>query len=261
MLKLIHITKYYKVLGTVIYISDGVRLLTHQITGLSVTIFLQKRGSLGDRFKKGVMWCEIEHDPGNFNIFFSNFRCDLHFFSKLRGFYWKIEKAKIAGHWVYSCKKRDIWWQTDAEKESIGSRMTGSAPRKANFFSHNITAIHHVDFFLLQPVHFHLLNRWDLIPGFILTNQFHLTPKLCAWHGKLSCDVVGVGICMCVLFVEMCCVSVHRWYCMSTDFVVVSKDYWVLSELPASILSFSFINLKHQIFNSVAYQLQILAVI
>ena len=31
----------------------GMRLPTHQIKGLSVTIFLQKRGSLGDRSEKG----------------------------------------------------------------------------------------------------------------------------------------------------------------------------------------------------------------
>ena len=45
--------------------------LTHQIKGLSVTTFLQKRGSQGDRSKKwGVIWCEIAQDLG---IGYNNF--------------------------------------------------------------------------------------------------------------------------------------------------------------------------------------------
>ena len=62
------------------YKSDGVPLMTQQINELSMTVFLQKRGSFGDRSQKGGSSSVIAQDPHNFNIFFQIFALICFFF-------------------------------------------------------------------------------------------------------------------------------------------------------------------------------------
>ena len=70
----------------------GVRLLTHQIKGLSVIIFLQKGGSLGDRSKKRGPWVWNCTKSRQFNIFILKFLL-------------RFTKVFNSEHWVLSCEK------------------------------------------------------------------------------------------------------------------------------------------------------------
>ena len=96
----------------------GVRLPTHQIKGLSVTIFLQKRGSLSDRSEKGgSLGVKLQKIWAILTIFkeiFAKFAK----FSKIWWYRWKflIETAKIGVIGCRVVKKGGIRCTSDAEK-------------------------------------------------------------------------------------------------------------------------------------------------
>lgn len=64
-----HVTRAQGGGGALTYKSDRVHLPTHQIKGLLLFIFLQKRGSMGDKSEKGgSLGVKVDKNAGNFNI-------------------------------------------------------------------------------------------------------------------------------------------------------------------------------------------------
>ena len=83
-------------------IDGGVPIPSYKIKGLSMKIFLLKRGSLGDRSKRGVIGCENAQNADNFNFFFFEiFTVIYKIFQNLMILPENFnQKAKIGGHWV-----------------------------------------------------------------------------------------------------------------------------------------------------------------
>ena len=93
----------------------GVRLPTHQIKGLSVTIFLQKRGSLGDKSEKGgSLGVKLHIIRAILTIFKEIFAA----ICKILWYRWKflIETAKIGVIGCNVVKKGGIRCTSDAKK-------------------------------------------------------------------------------------------------------------------------------------------------
>ena len=113
--------------GALTYKNDGgVRLPTHQIKGLSVIIFLQKRGSLGDRSEKGWSLGVKLHKIRAILTICKKFLLRFANFSKIWWYRWKIliETAKIGVIWCKVVKKGAFGVQAMQKRWSIDMRMS-----------------------------------------------------------------------------------------------------------------------------------------